>query len=326
MRPLRTAVALLVAASSLIVLSACRNRGASNGLVPVRFQADWYPQPEHGGFFTALAKGYYKDEGLDVQILPGGPYVTGTTQVATGKVEFGMSSSDNVLESIANADEPLLAIGTTMQNDPQGIMVHADSPVRTWADLEGHTVAVKPGSTWWEFIVSKYNLHNVREVPVTFSVANFVQDPNYIQQGFVTSEPYFAEKSGAKERMLMNRDAGYNPYRVFYTSREYARQHPDIVARFTRASIRGWKEYLVDPGPAHAMIQKLNPAMNPEWMNYSYNALKNGHFITGDPAGADRTGQFDPARWNALYAQLMELKVLKRRIDPATAYTTQFLK
>jgi NitT/TauT family transport system substrate-binding protein len=326
MRPLRTALALLVAASSLIALSACHGRAVSNGLTPVRFQADWYPQPEHGGFYTALAKGYYKDEGLDVQILPGGPYVTGTTQVAAGQVEFGMTSSDNILESIANADEPLLAVGTTMQNDPQGIMVHANSPVQTWADLEGRTVAVKPGSTWWEFIVSKFNLHHVHEVPVTFSVANFVQDPNYIQQGFVTSEPYFAAKSGAPARMLMNRDAGFNPYRVFYTSRDYARQHPDIVARFTRASIRGWKEYMVDPGPAHAMIQKLNPAMNPDWMNYSYNALKSGHFITGDPAGGDRTGQFDPARWNALYALMMELKVLKHPIDPSSAYTTQFLK
>jgi NitT/TauT family transport system substrate-binding protein len=312
MRPLRTALALLLSASTLIALSACRGRTASNGLTPVRFQADWYPQPEHGGFYTALAMGYYKDEGLDVQILPGGPYVTGTTQVAAGQVEFGMTSSDNILESIANAGEPLL--------------VHANSPVRTWADLEGHTVAVKPGSTWWEFIVNKFHLHNVHEVPVTFSVANFVQDPNYIQQGFITSEPYFAAKSGAPARMLMNRDAGFNPYRVFYTSRDFAKQHPDLVARFTRASIRGWKQYLVDPGPAHALIQKLNPAMNPDWMNYSYNALKTGHFITGDPDGGDHTGQFDPARWNALYAQMMELKVLKHPIDPASAYTTQFLR
>src|SRR6266849_4155915 len=48
---------------------------ATPGLLKVTLQADWYPQPEHGGFYTALAKGYYKEEGLDVTIQPGGPYV-----------------------------------------------------------------------------------------------------------------------------------------------------------------------------------------------------------------------------------------------------------
>jgi len=40
----------------------CRRPASDNGLTKIVFQADWYPQPEHGGFYTALAKGYYKDE------------------------------------------------------------------------------------------------------------------------------------------------------------------------------------------------------------------------------------------------------------------------
>jgi NitT/TauT family transport system substrate-binding protein len=49
--------------------------GSAAGLTRVTLQADWYPQPEHGGFYTALVKGYYQDEGLDVTIQPGGPYL-----------------------------------------------------------------------------------------------------------------------------------------------------------------------------------------------------------------------------------------------------------
>jgi ABC-type nitrate/sulfonate/bicarbonate transport system substrate-binding protein len=54
------------------------------GLTPVKFQADWYPQPEHGGFYDAVVKGYYKDEGLDVEIIPGGRMfrVTGWSRAA----------------------------------------------------------------------------------------------------------------------------------------------------------------------------------------------------------------------------------------------------
>ena len=48
--------------------------GGEAGLTKVTLQADWYPQPEHGGFYTALVKGYYKQEGLDVSIQPGSQY------------------------------------------------------------------------------------------------------------------------------------------------------------------------------------------------------------------------------------------------------------
>ena len=100
-----------------------------SGLTKIVLQADWYPQPEHGGFYTALAKGYYKDEGLDVTILPGGPYVSMEQQVASGGAQFGMGSSDKTLESVS-AGLAHLAVAATMQRDPQGIMVRKDSPIR----------------------------------------------------------------------------------------------------------------------------------------------------------------------------------------------------
>lgn len=324
---LRRASFLAIALSLFcIAVVGCHSRASSSGLVPVKFQADWYPQPEHGGFYDAIVKGYYKDEGLDVEIIPGGPYVSSDVLVASGAVQFGMNSSDHILQAIANANEPIVAIGATMQHDPQGIMIHADSPVHTWTDLNGHTVAVKPGSTWWEFIEKKFNLDRVHEIPATYSVANFLQDPNYMQQAFVTSEPYFAQRAGVATRMLLNRDAGYDPYRVFFTSRAYAQEHPEIVAKFTRASIRGWRDYMKDPSAANALIEKLNPALNPAWVNYSLKALKDGHYISGDDPAGDQTGQFDPVRWTRLYNQLLDLHVIQKPIDPASAYTLKFLR
>jgi NitT/TauT family transport system substrate-binding protein len=322
-RALCPAAILLLALSAL---SGCHARTNASGLTTVKFQADWYPQPEHGGFYDAIAKGYYKAEGLDVEIIPGGPYVSSEALVASGAVQFGMNSSDHVLESIANAGEPIVAIGATMQHDPQGILLHADSPIHTWADLNGHTLAVKPGSTWWEFIRHKFHLDQVHEIPATYSVANFLQDHNYIQQAFVTSEPYFAERAGSPTRMLLNRDAGYDPYRVFFTSQAFAHDHPNIVRKFTRASIRGWRDYMNDPAAANAMIEKLNPALNPDWAHYSYTALKTGNYITGDDPSGNQTGQFDPARWTTLYHQLLDLHVIQRSIDPASAYTLQYQK
>ena len=119
-RSLRNFAPLLAALLPVAaLLGGCHSRTNESGLVPVKLQADWYPQPEHGGFYTALVKGYYKAEGLDVQILPGGPYVSSEGLVASGAVQFGMNSSDHVIEAIANSGEPIVAVGATMQHDPQ---------------------------------------------------------------------------------------------------------------------------------------------------------------------------------------------------------------
>ena len=144
MSPPRSALQLAALASLWIpLLSGCRAHPPdTSGLVHVTFQTDWYPQPEHGGFYDALAKGYYRDEGLDVTILPGGPFASTGALVASGKIQFSMDSSDHVIQAIANSDEPIVAIGVTMQSDPQGVMVHAESPVKSWADLNGHAVAL----------------------------------------------------------------------------------------------------------------------------------------------------------------------------------------
>ena len=319
--PLRLSV---LRAGHLPVLGGCE-RKASSGLTPVKLQTDWYPQPEHGGFYDAQIRGYYKDEGLDVTILPSGPYVNSTQEVSVNAAQFAMGSSDNVLESIGNG-APLVAVTATMQRDPQAVMVHQDSPVHSFKDLDGHAVAIRLGaSTWFEYLVKRYQLKNVREIPATYSVANFLQDPGYIQQIFVTSEPFFARQAGVPVRTMLISETGYNPYRVVVTSRAFLQQHPETVAKFVRASLRGWRDYLKNPDDINAAIAKLNPALSVPQMKFSYEALRDQHFIAGDdPSGAE-LGRFDPARWTSMYQQLLELKVISKPFDPSTAYTLQFL-
>jgi NitT/TauT family transport system substrate-binding protein len=328
-RPLRIFFVLFcVMLSAGLAALGCRHSPGpgESGLTKIVFQADWYPQPEHGGFYTALAKGFYKDEGLDVTIQPGGPYITVEKEVSAGSAQFGMGSSDKVLESDVQGLN-LVAVAATMQHDPQGIMVRKDSPVHAFGDLNGRSVAIKVGeSTWFEFITKRYQLNNVHVIPAMMNVANFVADPNYIQQAFATSEPYFAHQAGVETRVLLVSDAGYSPYRVMYTTRDFLQQHSDVVGKFVRASVRGWKDYLNDPAAANAMIAKLNPALNPEWMKFTWQQLRDGHFVAGDDPSGALVGQMDPKRWSTMYDQLVDLKVLDKPLDPATAYTLQFLQ
>ena len=305
-----------------LLLAGCRKQHASSNLTPVTMQTDWYPQPEHGGFYDALLRGYYKDEGLDVTILPGGPYVNTDQQVSVGAAQFGMGSSDHVLQAISNG-VPLVAVAATMQHDPQALMVRDNSPIHSFQDLNGHAVAIRLGaSTWFDYLVKRYQLKNVREIPATYSVANFLQDPSYIQQIFVTSEPFFVRQAGVPVRTMLISETGYNPYRVMLTSQSFMQQHPDVVGKFVRASLLGWRDYLVHPDDVNAAIARLNPAMSVPQMRFSYEGLRDQHFITGE---GEQLGRFDPARWTSMYEQLLDLKVLQKPFDPATAYTLRFI-
>jgi NitT/TauT family transport system substrate-binding protein len=309
--------------AAFLLSTGCKNKQTENGLFPVKLQTDWYPQPEMGGFYEAQLEGLYKAEGLDVTIAPGGPYITGDRQVSIGAAQFGMSSSDRILTSVARG-LPLVAVAATMQQDPQALMVHASSPVHSFSDLDGHAVAVNPGATFFQYVIRRYNLHGVREIPATFSVASFLQDPNYIQQVFVTSEPYFATKAGAQIRTMLISSTGYQPYRVFFTSTSFLKEHPEIVAEFVRASLQGWRDYLRDPTHVNAELARLNPAMSPDQMRFTVQTLKDQHFVDGDGTADSHLGHFTAERWSQTYSQLLDLKVLAHPFDPATAYTLRF--
>ena len=202
-------------------------------------------------------------------------------------------------------------------------MVHEESAVHSFQDLDGHAVAIRVGlSTWFDYLVKRYQLQHVREIPATYSVANFLQDPGYIQQIFVTSEPFFARQAGAHVRTMLISETGYDPYRVVLTSRPFLQQNPEVVAKFVRASIRGWKDYLQHPNDVNAAIGKLNPAMSVAQMQFSYEQLRDQHFIDG---GGPDLGKFTAARWAKMYQQMLELKVLSKPFDPTSAYTLEFL-
>jgi NitT/TauT family transport system substrate-binding protein len=319
--------ALILLALLVLPLDGCRSyQGTENGgLIPVRLQLDWYPQPEHGGFYTALLQGYYKAEGLDVTVLPLPQYGSVAQLVSTGKADFGLGSSDQILEWDSNG-LPLVAVAATMQHDPQAVMVHKDSPVHDFKDLDGRTIAAQTGATWLKYVIARYNLRQVRQVPSTLSIANFLADPAYVQQIFVTSEPFFAKQAGADVRTFLISSSGFDPYRVQFTTRDFAAQHPEVVTRFVRASVRGWQEYLRNPGPTNEYLLKLNPALNPVQESYTAQALRDGNFIAGSDPGGPQTGRMSAQRWQASYEQLKSLGILHGQLDPTTTYTLKFLE
>jgi NitT/TauT family transport system substrate-binding protein len=297
---------------------------ATEGRKKVVLQSDWFPQAEHGGYYQALARGFYAEAGLDVTIWPGGPGAGIKLKVARGDADFGMLRSDDVILAVSR-DMPLVMVAATMQHDPQALMVHADSPVRTFQDLDGRAVIGNVGMAWFPYLENKYGIRIERRQN-TYGLGEFLANPATIQQCMVTNEPFFAAKQGRKVRTLPLSDSGYDCYQVLFTRRDVVRQSPEKIRAFVGASIRGWRDYLEeDPSPAHDLILQRNPDMTRELLEFSRGELKRRSYVHGDAARGEDIGQLSVARLTEQVETLLQLKILERPVAVADAASTAFL-
>jgi NitT/TauT family transport system substrate-binding protein len=282
---------------------------------------DWYPEAENAGYFYALTHGLYAKAGLDVQISPVGPNASVEPQVALGKYDFGLGSSDQVLIARGRGI-PLLMLMGSLQHDPVGVMVHESSPVHTFADLEGRTVAAQPGVPWLLYVVKKYHVQHLTTIPLNFDYAPFLRDPNYIQQCFITSEPPIMAHAGVKVRTLWVKDTGCDAYMALESSDRFVAAHPDTVRAFVAASIAGWRGYLADSASTDAEILRRNPAMTAIQLDLSRKAMMDYHLVEG-PDGA--AGHLDPERMKNQYTILRDLNIIATDYDYQTSFTTRFI-
>lgn len=309
----------------LVTFPGCKEKAVSTteALPKVTFTHDWVPEPEHGGYYAAQIYGYWKEEGLDVDVVPGGPNAEIERIVAIDPNGLGISRGDAVILAVARG-LPIVAVNSYFQHDPQGIMVREDSPVKTFADLEDRDLAITSGSTFFLYLQKKYNLTKTRIRPVTGTVANFVVDPNYIQQAYPTSEPYYALKEGVKSRVLQISGSGFDPYRVVIANKQLVEKHPERVRAFSAGAYRGWKEYYRNPIEVHKKILAISPTM--EWlgMKFGFEKLRELKFSEGDASKGESFGAVDPARWEALLATMLEYQLIDQPVDLKQVYTDAF--
>ena len=277
----------------------------------LHFIHDWVPEPEHGGYYAADLQGIWKEEGVSVEVLVGGPNSEIEKRVALDPFGLGIVRGDGVYIAVERG-LPVIAVNSYFQHDPQGIMVRDDSPVRDFADLDNRDVAGQVGATWMLFLQKKYGLSKMRVRPVTGSVANFVADPNWITQAYPTSEPYYAAKEGVKPRMLQISNSGFDPYRVIIANKTLVEKHPELVAKFSRGAYRGWMEYFKDPTRVHDHLGKISPTMEPGGMRFSYVKMRELKLAEGNPAQGETLGAVDLKRWEELGKTLKDLGVISR--------------
>ncbi len=286
------------------------NPDGTKPLVKVLLQSDWYAQAEHGGYYQAIAKGFDKEEGIELTIHQGGPGSFGPQKVATGQAQFSMGRSDDVMLAVQQG-LPIVIVTALMQHDPQALLLHEENPINDFAQLDGKNIMAVPGAAWIQFIEKKHGIR-LNLMPVNYGLAQFMSDKNFIQQCFITNEPYFVAKNGAKPKTMLIAGSGYDPYRVIFTSRKFARENPEAVQAFVNAAARGWHDFLNnDPAPGMALITKDNDKMDADFMRYSIDTMNKLKLVAGDPAKGEGIGRLDRQRLEEQGAMLLSTGLLK---------------
>jgi NitT/TauT family transport system substrate-binding protein len=319
---LARAIAFALVTQAVVLGSAAPSRAADK----VTFLTSWFAQAEHGGFYQAKATGLYEKAGLDVTIKMGGPQVNGSQLLLAGDTDFLMGYDIQVLKG-REQNLPLVTVASSFQFDLQGLMTHDD--VADIAGLKGRPILIAGSSrtTFWPWLRARYGFTDDQIRPYTFNLQPFFADKTMAQQGYLSSEPFAAAQQNEKVKFFLLADGGYPPYgSSIVTTDKMIAEKPDVVARFVKASLQGWHDYLENPAPGNALIKADNPKMSDEQIAFAIVKLKETHALDKGDAATLGVGVITTERYKQIYDFLVAAGLLDPKTDWKKAFDDRFVK
>ncbi|HLI39936.1 MAG TPA: ABC transporter substrate-binding protein, partial [Streptosporangiaceae bacterium] len=133
------------------VLAACGSSATSSTSTsassPTRItdQLGWLKTSQWAGFYAAISNGYYRQEGIDEDLIAGGPNIIASSVVGAGHALVGEDDNNTVLQAIAKG-EPLVMFATIYQRSPYSVFSYPSKPIRTLKDFAGKKIALSPAT------------------------------------------------------------------------------------------------------------------------------------------------------------------------------------
>ena len=207
-------------------------------------QLNWECQFQFAGYFVALDKGYYRDVGLDVTILEGGPGMSPVDSVLAGDAHFGVARSGLLFQRIRG--RPVVVLAAIFQHSPVVMITKASSGIATPQDMVGRRVMLLEGDNSAEYVAmlrsEGISLDDITMVPSSSGLDDFIKGKMDVLTGYVTNEPHCLEKRGISISMIRPQNYGIDFYGdCLFTSQHIIDQNPHRVSAFRLASLRGWE-------------------------------------------------------------------------------------
>jgi len=288
----------------------------------VKLALNWKAEPEFAGFYTAQINKIYEKNKIEAEVLQGGAGTPTVQMIASGQVEFGIVSGDEITLARANGAD-VVGLFTVFQTAPYALMVREDSGIKDVKGLfdSNLSLAVVKGLPYIVYLEKKYGPGKVKLVPYAGGITNFLADKNYAQQCFISSEPLLAAKNGVKTKTFLVADTGFNPYTVVLaTNGKTIKENPELVKAMVNSVREGWKSYIKDPKATHELIAKLNPSMTVEGMKEMQKV--EAKLIETAETKKSGLGVMTEARWTELNKQLHDLGLTKKLVPAKEMFYT----
>ena len=307
--------------------SATGSAGATN---KITFCLDWAPNTNHTGVYVAQNKGYFADEGLDVQIVQ--PAEDGAeAMIGTGQAQLGVSFQDYIAGALASGNIGLEAVAAIVQHNTSGIMSRKEDGITHPAAMEGHTYAT------WDLPIEKATIKQVVEkdggrVERVALVPNTVDDEVSALKARMFDCVWVYEGWSVQNAHVKNFDVNYFSFisidEVFdyYTpviaaNVEFAKKNPEAVKGFLRAAKKGYEFAIANPDEAAQVLCEAVPELDVALVKQSQAYLANQY-----QADAASWGVIDGERWKRFFTWLNDNNLVDGKLDVNAGWTMDYLQ
>ena len=320
---IRVALAFVLAALALAA-SGCVSREPERA--SVKLALDWYPNANHIGLYIAERKGYFDDEGLDVDMYTPIDPSSVLQTVAAGQDDFGMSYQPDVLLA-RNEGVPVVSVLGVVQHPLNSVMTLKTSGLERPSHLKGKKVGY-PGIPTNEPLLDTMlkhdglnGLEDVEMVNIGWNISESLvgEKVDAVIGAYWTHESIHMENLGYPVNVMRMEDWGVPDYYelVLVTGEGYLADNEDVVERFVRAMKRGYEDAIADAQAGVDVLVAANEGEIDEGID------RPGADLLVDlwqlPSGGG-FGTQTPARWDGFVGWMKENEMIDVSLDSAAAY------
>jgi len=298
----------------------------------VKIAMDWIIGGRHAPWFVAAEKGFYAEEGLDVEVLRGFGNANTVQRVVTGEVQFAYTDFSTSILARAEGSK-VKTIAMILGRNPQTFFSLKKTGITRPKDLEGRTIVSNAGSASPKLFPVFAELHGVDAGKVKWVTVEPAAKASMLISGSADVVEYFL-----MQRPLLEREAGKlggintmhwadHGFQLYSNGvvviEDYLGKNGDLVRRFLRASMKGFQRTFDDPDEAVAILRKSHPTLDPEVTRVEIDILK--ALVLTDDARTRGIGHMDEAKVATARDIMAKIYGLKSPVQTSDLYTNEYL-
>lgn len=315
---------------SIFVLVGCQSekKQEPEKLTKLSLRLKWIAYAGFGNHYVALEKGFYKNEGLDVTINPGGPGVDTIRVVASGADDIGIAAYHQILMAREN-DVPIIAIGEILTRNGVGFMSLKKSGIEKPQDFVGRKIGTTIGKDPYAIYLALLNKMNIdrdklKEIPVGFDLTPLLIGTVDVFPVFITQEPIIARLQGYEVNVIDPYDYGISTGgNVWFTSEAKLKEKRDVIKSFLRAELKAFaaslqmsNEEVVD------IVMKYNKQLDKKSEILVWQAFKDLLF----EKDLGKLGFLYENKWKETADIFSQYKVINTVPDLSKCYTNELIE